>query len=130
MPHGNFTNVSLTGDGKILVEGEFSLHAGGGDHRPIAIEVALVAVDNSEKRVEGRPSSLSNPWSAELDLKASNGEMFTVNEVVVVVGGALHEEEATGHPNPFVWHGFYRVGAEGTRQRDEVKLVPARPPGA
>ena len=131
MPHGNFTNVSLSLDGEqILVEGTFADHGDPNDpHRPDAIQVVLLGLNDRTKRLDAPSTSLSQPWIAEFPTQTPDGKTFSPNEVVVVLGGALHDE-STEEPNPFVWHGVFRIGAPNSKQKREVDLEPVDAPAA
>lgn len=120
MPHGLFTSVSLQADGKLIVRG--STHEA---ESVSAMHIAVIAIDDPEQRSEAAlipkatavASRLGPTWDAPTH--AHSGDPFVKGDVVVAVGSATHD--SADHPNPFLWHGFFKIIKEG-EQGGEVRL--------
>ena len=121
MPHGQFTNISLTGDGRIHIEGKSLHHESPAPPKLIAL--AVIAIDNNEKRVDCPATTTGGKWSGFAPVDTEHHGSFTAGEEVLVLAGATHDGHAEDVPNPFVWHAYYRIGAKGSRNPPELTVV-------
>jgi hypothetical protein len=119
MPHGQFTNVTLSGGNKIHIQGKTFAHKHAEHSTPTAILITLVALANPDKRSTCRPNALIGEWDAFVSADTSEGR-FAAHEAVIVIGAAAHEDPDLD--NPFVWLGFYEIGEPG-RRHTAVTLV-------
>jgi hypothetical protein len=121
MPHGQFTNVTLNGDGRLLITGKSVHHEGIEEDLPSAIQIAVIALDDHEKRSEAKCESIGTTWPALAPCQTDGHGEFGEGDDVILIGAATHS--VYGFPNPFIWHDFFCIGAAGSRTPHPVTVV-------